>query len=280
MDPALRFLVALAIFCFSQLSALSQQTPVYSPEREHALGRQLANDVERAQKMIDDPVILTYVNRLAQKLSEHCPVAWPLDVRVADSDRMNGDALPGGYLFVNTGLIRHSDSEAEVAAVLAYMIAHVRSGGSLRMAERASVSSFGALPLIFMGSATGFAFRQGAGLAIPAGFLQGSRTLVSEADAGGLHCLSEAGYNPEAFVQVLKNLQAVELNDKEAPRQVSTHPPAAERLERVQAMMASLKPKTGYLTNTPEFTEVKQRVELLYQQRMQRADAPPTLRRN
>ena len=281
MNTALRFLVSLAIFCFSQLSALSQQAPLYSPEQERALGRQLVNDVERMYKMIDDPVIVTYVNRVAQRLSEHCPAAWPIDVRVTDSDELNGDALPGGYLFVNTGVIRHSDSEAELAAVLAYLTAYVRSGGSLRMAGRPTVSNFGNIPLIFMGGWNGYAFRQGAGLAIPAGFIQRSRTVVSEADEGGLRCLSEAGYDPEAFVRELKNLQTVEPSIKGAPpMQYSTHPPAAERIERIRAVMASLEPKAGYVTNTPEFTEVKQRVELLYQQRIQRADAPPTLRRN
>ncbi|MFI5387915.1 MAG: M48 family metalloprotease [Fimbriimonadales bacterium] len=280
MNTALRFLVALTIFCFSQLSALSQQTPLYSPEQEHALGRQLANDVERMHKMIDDPVIVAYVNRVAQRLSEHCPAAWPIDVRVTDSDEMNGDALPGGYLFVNTGVIRHSDSEAELAAVLAYLIAYVRSGGPFRMGDP-RVSNFGNIPFIFLGGWPGFPFRQGAGLAIPVKFIENSRTIVSEADEGGLRCLAEAGYDPEAFAQELNKLQTVEPNVKGSPpNQYSTHPPAAERIERVRVVTASLEPKAGYITNTPEFTEVKQRVDLLYQQRMQRADAPPTLRRN
>jgi predicted Zn-dependent protease len=280
MNTSVRFLVALAIFCFYQVSALSQQTPLYSPEKEHVLGRQLAGELERMEKMVDDPVIVTYVNGLAQRLSEHCPTAWPIDVRVAASDKLDGSALPGGYLFMNTGLIRHCDSEAELVAVLAYLIAYVRSGASLRMSEQATVASVGALPIIFMGSASGFAFRQGTGLAIPARYLQNRRTLVYEADAGGLHCLSEAGYNPEAFVKVLKKLQAVELTVKSAPSQASTHPPTQERLERVQAMIASLGLRASYITDTPAFTEVKQRVELLYQQPSQRGDAPPTLHRN
>ena len=147
----------------------------YSLEKEIALGKQLAQEVERQAKIIDDPIIAEYVNRVGQNLVRNSDAKVPFTIKVLDSEEVNAFALPGGFFFVNSGLILKADTEAELAGVMAHEIAHVAARHGTRQATRGELINIGTIPLIFMGGWTGYAIRQGAGLAIPMGFLQFSR---------------------------------------------------------------------------------------------------------
>src|SRR5438552_1895095 len=182
----------------------------YSIEKEIALGKQLAQEVERQAKIVDDPVIAEYVNRVGQNLVRNSDAKVPFTIKVIDAEEINAFALPGGFFFVNTGVMINADSEAEMAGVMAHEIAHVAARHGTRQATRGQLINYASIPLIFMGGWTGYAIRQGAGLAIPLGFLTFSRGFESEADFLGLQYLYKSGYDPTAFVDFFDNIQTME----------------------------------------------------------------------
>src|SRR5215467_4585896 len=147
----------------------------YSLEKEIALGKQLAQEVERQAKIIDDPVIAEYVNRVGQNLVRNSDAKVPFTIKVLDTEEVNAFALPGGFFFVNSGLILKADSESELAGVMAHEIAHVAARHGTRQATRGEIVNLASIPLIFMGGWAGYAIRQGASIAIPLGFLKFSR---------------------------------------------------------------------------------------------------------
>src|SRR5256885_6197931 len=207
----------------------------YSLEKEIALGKQLAQEVERQAKIIDDPVIAEYVNRVGQNLVRNSDAKVPFTIKVLDSEEVNAFALPGGFFFVNSGLILKAESEAELAGVMAHEIAHVAARHGTKQATRGELINIASIPLIFMGGWTGYAIRQGAGLAIPMGFLTFSRSFEREADDLGLQYLYKSGYDPTAFVDFFEKIQSLE---KKKPGSVSkvfsTHPMSDDRIKAAQ----------------------------------------------
>src|ERR1700730_15067726 len=161
---------------------VSGKVNFYSLEKEMALGKALAQDVKRQAKMITDPVIAEYVNRIGQNLVRNSDAKVPFTIEVIDSEDVNAFALPGGYFFVNSGLILKADNEAELAGVMAHEIAHVAARHGTRQATRGQLANIATIPLIFMGGWAGYGIRQGASILIPVGYLQFSREFESEAD--------------------------------------------------------------------------------------------------
>src|SRR5277367_4338757 len=157
----------------------------YSIEKEIALGKQMAQEVERQARIVEDPVVAEYVNRVGQNLVRNSDAKVPFTIKVVDDEEINAFALPGGFFFVNTGVLLNADNEAEVAGVMGHEIAHVAARHGTRNASKAELVNYGSIPLIFLGGWTGYAIRQGLGLAIPMGFLQFSRANESEADKLG-----------------------------------------------------------------------------------------------
>src|ERR1700742_1187828 len=154
----------------------------YSIEKEIALGKQMAQEVERQAKIVDDPIIAEYVNRIGQNLVRNSDAKVPFTIKVIDSEEINAFALPGGFFFVNTGILLNADNEAEMAGGMAHEIAHVAARHGTRQASRGQLAQYASIPLIFMGGWTGYALYQGMGIAIPMGFLSFSRAFESEAD--------------------------------------------------------------------------------------------------
>src|SRR5438309_58888 len=182
----------------------------YSLEKEIALGKQLAQEVERQAKIIDDPVIAEYVNRVGQNLVRNSDAKVPFTIKVLDSEEVNAFALPGGFFFVNSGLILKADNEAELAGVMAHEIAHVAARHGTRQATRGTIINYASIPLIFMGGWTGYAIQEAVSMAIPMGFLKFSRAFESEADLLGLEYMYKAGYDPTAFVDFFEKIQSLE----------------------------------------------------------------------
>lgn len=255
----------------------------YSVERELALGKALAAQVAAHSKLIDDPVVSEYVNRLAQNLARNSDAKFPLQTRVIEDDSLNAMSLPGGYFFVNTGLILAADSEAELAGGMAHEIAHIAARHATRTATREQIANMATIPLIFMGGWAGYGAQQGARVLLPLGFLKFSRDFENEADMLGLEYLYKAGYDPVGLVDILEKIQALQAHEpNKVAVLVATHPPTGERIVAVQKdIQTLLKERPEYVVSTSEFARVKARLQAIENRARIAPVAPdrPTLRR-
>jgi predicted Zn-dependent protease len=260
----------------------------WSLEKEIALGKRLAQEVERQAKNVDDPVIAEYVNRVGQNLVRNSDAKVPFTIKVVDSEEVNAFALPGGFFFVNSGLILKADSESELAGVMAHEIAHVAARHGTRQATRGELAQIGmiAASLAIPYTWTGYAVRQGMGMAIPMGFLVFTRGMEREADYLGLQYMYKAGYDPTSFVDFFEKIQTMEKRKPGSVAKVfSTHPMTDDRIKasqnEIQQIMVS---KSEYVVNTSEFNDVKARLYSLHNhRRLDRGkDDPsrPTLRKS
>jgi len=241
----------------------------YSIEKEIALGKQLAQQVERQAKIIDDPIIAEYVNRVGQNLVRNSDAKVPFTIKVIDSEDVNAFALPGGFFFVNSGLILKADTEAELAGVMSHEIAHVAARHGTKQATRGEIANIATIPLIFMGGWAGYGIRQGASLLIPMGFLSFSRAFESEADMLGLEYMYKAGYDPTAFVDFFEKIQSLEKKKPGTMAKVfSTHPLTDDRIRAAQKNIQTLlKAKPEYVVTTSEFNDVKGRLMAMHNRR-------------
>ena len=234
----------------------------YSVEKQVDSGRQYAQQIESQIKLINDPVITEYVNRVGQNLVRNSDAQVPFTIKVIDSDVVNAMALPGGFFYVNSGLILAADEEAEMAGVMAHEIAHVAACHYAREMTRANLLQLASIPAIFLGGPVGYGIYQGLGLAVPLTFLHFSRTFESEADYLGIEYMYRAGYDPSAFVSFFEKIQAME---KKKPGTLSkafdTHPQTPDRITKSQDEIRKILPsKEEYVVTTSEFDEVKARL--------------------
>jgi beta-barrel assembly-enhancing protease len=243
----------------------------YSIEKEIALGKQLAQEVERQSKVIDDPVIAEYVNRLGQNLVRNSDAKVPFTIKVLDTEEVNAFALPGGFFFVNSGLILKADSESELAGVMAHEIAHVALRHGTKQATRGELAQIGMIvaSMAVPYSMAGYGALQGANLLIPVGFLKFSRSMEKEADFYGLQYMYKTGYDPNSFVDFFEKIESME---KKKPGTVSklfsTHPMTDDRIKASQEEIEKiLKPRPEYVVNTSEFNDVKARLAMLHNHR-------------
>ena len=263
---------------------VSGKVNFYSLEKEIALGKQLAQDVERQAKIINDPVIAEYVNRVGQNLVRNSDAKVPFTIKVIDSEEVNAFALPGGFFFVNSGLILKADNEAELAGVMAHEIAHVAARHGTRQATRGEIANLATIPLIFMGGGwTTYGIYQAASVLVPIGFLKFSRGFESEADMLGLEYMYKTGYDPEAFVDFFEKIETLEKRKPGTMAKVfSTHPMTDDRIRSAQKNIQEyLKSKPEYVVTTSEFNDVKNRLMAMHNRRKvdDKDVNKPTLRR-
>jgi predicted Zn-dependent protease len=239
----------------------------YSLEKEMALGKGLAQEVERSAKLVDDPIISEYVNRVGQNLVRNSDAKVPFTIKVIDSDAVNAFALPGGFFYVNSGLILRADSESELAGVMAHEIAHVAARHSTKRETKGQLAQIATIPLILLGPGgwAGYGIYQGLNFAIPLTFLKFSRGDEAEADYLGLQYMYKTGYDPNAFVSFFEKIQAEEKRRPgTVPTIFNTHPPTADRVQNVQKTIGTILPaRDQYIITTSEFDSVRDRLQRL-----------------
>jgi len=256
----------------------------YSIEKEIALGKGLAQEVERSSKLIDDPVVTEYVNRVGQNLVRNSDARVPFTIKVIDSDEVNAFALPGGFFYVNSGLILRAQEESELAGVMAHEISHVTARHGTKNATKGEMMQLATIPLMLLGPAgwAGYGLYEGLNIAIPLTYLKFSRDSEREADFLGLEYMYKAGYDPNSFVTFFERIQADEKRRPGTiPKVFSTHPPTPDRIEAAQKEIARILPnKPEYIVTTSEFDGVKSRLRNIMFARKVQDNAPgkPSLR--
>jgi predicted Zn-dependent protease len=234
----------------------------YSIESEIRMGKAYATQIEASLKMVTDPTINEYVNRVGQNLVRNSDAKVPFTIKVVDSDVINAMALPGGFFYVNSGLILAADNEAELAGVMAHEIAHVAARHTTRQLTRAQFINYASLPLIFVGGGIGLAAREAAGIGVPMTFLKFSRGFEAEADYLGIQYMYKAGYDPNEFVNFFEKIQAQEKKKPGSMAKVfADHPQTPDRITKSQEEIATILPaKDQYIETTSEFNDMKARL--------------------
>lgn len=244
------------------------QINFYSLEKEVAMGRQMAAEVNRYSKLVDDPIVLELVNRVTQNIVINSDIKVPVTVKVIDSPEINAFALPGGFLYVNRGLIEAADNEAELAGVIAHEAAHIAARHGVEQASKSNLISWASLPLGFLGGWGGFIINQAAGIAVPMTFLKFSRGAEKEADRLAAQYLWKTGYDPHALITFFEKLQAKEKKKTGALEKVfRSHPMTEDRVKEVRKMLARFPEKSEYQIDSSDFITVKNRLGLEGRQR-------------
>jgi hypothetical protein len=258
----------------------------YSTDWEIRTGKQYSMEIEKSAHMVTDPVIVEYVNRVGQNIVKNSDCKVPFTIKVIDSDEINAMALPGGFFYVNSGLIMAADEEAELAGVMAHETAHVCAHHAARQMTKMNYAQIGSIPLIIFtqGSWTGYGIYEATQLAIPMGFLQFSRMDEAEADWLGVQYMYKSGYDPQAFIQFFEKLDALEKHKPGTLAKVfADHPQTPDRIMHSEEEIATILPaRPDYMVTTSEFDDVKARLARLENKRKinnGKDGNKPTLRR-
>ena len=259
----------------------------YSLDKQVAMGRQYSQMVEHGAKMVSDPEVTEYINRLGQNLVRNSDAKVPFTIKVIDTDDINAFALPGGFFYVNSGLILAADNEAELAGVMAHEIGHVAACHVAREQTRGNIVNLASIPLIFVPG--GWAVYEGAqvalGIGVPLTFMKFSRNFEAEADFLGMEYMYKAGYDPQSFISFFEKIEAQE---KKKPgtlaKAFASHPMTPDRVASAQNEMKNVLPaRSEYIVDTSEFEQVKGRLAALENRHKLQNDKDnkdrPTLRR-
>ena len=252
----------------------------YSSDKEVALGRQLAAEIDREAKFINDPVIGEYVNRVGQNIVLHSDSKIPFTIKVIDSADVNAFALPGGFLYVNSGLILAADNESEIAGVMAHEIAHVAARHGVEQASKGRLFQWLSLPLIFVGGPVGMIAQNAVNILVPLSFLKFSRGAEEEADRLGLQYMWASGYDPTSMLSFFEKLKA---REKKKPgtleKLFSTHPATGDRIEKAHDLLVRFPDRDEYTVSTSEFRDIKAKLLAITNQAKLNSAGAPTLRR-
>jgi len=235
----------------------------YSTDTEMKMGKMYATQIEKSTKFITDPVVTEYVNRIGQNIVKNSDCKVPFTIKVIDSDEINAFALPGGFFYVNSGLLLNADEEAELAGVMAHETAHVCAHHIAKQMTRANYAQLGMIPvMILVGGWTGVGIYEGSQLVIPMAFLKFDRQFEMQADYLGIQYMYRAGYDPQAFITFFEKIQALQ---KRKPGLVSKafadHPQTPDRILHSQEEIARILPaRDEYMVTTSEFDDVKARL--------------------
>ncbi len=231
-----------------------------SREKEVRIGRQLAAQIEQQAKMVEDPKITEYINRVGQNLVLHSDAKLPFTIKIIDSDEVNAFALPGGFFFINKGLIVAAENESELAGVMAHEIAHVTARHAMENAGKGQLLNLGILGgIIFTGGIAGAILQNTAGIGQALAFFKFSRGAEKEADRLGVQYLYAAGYDPTGMATMFEKLASKNKKKKGTLSKLfSSHPQSIERRDTSLALVARFPERNEYLISTSEFQRVRE----------------------
>jgi predicted Zn-dependent protease len=291
-------LLVAALLCVPQLSSGTNKSEedvneignrkvahfsIISEEKEMAIGKQYATEIDRTAKLIKDPVVTEYINRVAQNVARNSDLQVPLTVKVIDDPEINAFALPGGFLYVNSGLVLAADEEDQVAGVMAHEIAHVAARHWASQMTKQTILSYAMLPLmltpmsypVYMGLSAAMDY------GVPIAFLKFSRADESEADYLGIQYMYKAGYDPNSYVAFFgKIIQDERRQPGSVPSIFMDHPPTPDRIVKSVEEIKEILPKRNeYLVTTSEFNDVKGRLQTLVASLKKGEKQGPTLKK-
>jgi len=260
---------------------------IISLEKEIQLGRELAVEFEQTAMLIQDRVVSEYIDRLTQNIVKHSDAKLPFHVKVVDTEEVNAFAFPGGYFYVNSGLILEADNESELVGVIAHEISHIIARHASARMSKSQYLEIAAIPaMIFGGYWAQMALQNGFGLAVNLELLGVTRESEREADQLGVQYAWNAGYDPNGFVTFFEKLAAEE---REKPSRLAgwfrTHPSTEDRIMASMNEQRFLPEKDSYIINTSEFDRIKARLLSVQKARMSDEERDinepkrPTLRR-
>jgi beta-barrel assembly-enhancing protease len=230
----------------------------YSIEQEQEMGRELSLEVEASCKLLGDKRVNDYINTLGQRLVRYSDAKVPFTIKVVDDDQVNAFALPGGFLYVTSGLILAAETEAELAGVMAHEIAHVAARHGTKGATRTQIWNLASLPLVFVGGPVGLAVREVSQVAMPMTLMKFSRNFEREADLLGLEYEYAAGYDPEALLDFFERMSTDRKKSNFMARAFSSHPMNRDRIKKAQKEIDTMLPTHDqYVVTTSEFDEIR-----------------------
>src|SRR5271168_550681 len=258
----------------------------YSTDSEIRMGKQYSMEIEKSAHMVTDPVIVEYVNRIGQNIVKNSDCKVPFTIKIIDSDEINAMALPGGFFYVNSGLILAADEESELAGVMAHETAHVCAHHAARQQTKMNYMQIAEIPILIatQGTWTGYGIYEASQLAIPLSLLQFSRSDEAEADYLGVQYMYKAGYDPQAFIQFFEKIDALEKHKPGTLAKVfADHPQTPDRIAHSEEEIATILPaRPDYVVTTSEFDDVKARLARIENKRKindGKGGNKPTLRR-
>jgi len=257
---------------------------IISQEKEIAIGKQYTTEIERSAKLLTDPVINEYVNRVAQNLARNSDLKIPLTIKVIDDPSINAFTLPGGFMYLNTGTLLAADEEDQLAGVIAHEIGHAAARHWASQMTKATLLQYAMLPMMFipMSAAVYYGVLEAYLNGVPLAFLRFSRKDEEEADFLGLQYMYKAGYDPNAFVGFFGKVMDEERRSPGSMSSVfATHPPTGDRIIKSEEEIQKVLPKRDqYLVSTSEFDDIKARLQtVISQHKKQKGDSGPTLRK-
>lgn len=254
-----------------------------SQEKEIGIGKQYSSEIDKTAKLITDPVINEYVNRVAQNVARNSDLTIPLTVKVIDAPGINAFALPGGFLYVNSGLLQTADEESQVAGVIAHEIAHVAARHWASQMTKQTIAQYAMLPLLFvpMGYGVYYGVMEAYMNGVPLMFLKFSRNDEAEADYLGLQYMVKAGYDPYTYVTIFsKVLDEERRSPGSVPKIFLDHPPTPDRMLLLDQEMKAFPKRDQYLVSTSEFDDVKARLNMVISNRKkEKQQDGPTLKK-
>jgi predicted Zn-dependent protease len=256
---------------------------IISQEKEIGIGKQYSSEIDRSAKLVNDPVLNEYVNRIGQNLARNSDLKIPLTVKIIDSPEINAFTLPGGFLYVNTGILTAADEEDQVAGVLAHEIAHAAARHWASQMTKATLMQYAMIPLLFtpMSYPVYMGVAEAMNFGVPLTFLKFNRSAEAEADFLGLQYMYKAGYDPNAYVSFFGKVMDEERRmPGSVPKLFQDHPPTPDRIVKSEEEIKEILPKKDqYLVSTSEFDDMKARLHTVINTRRKNQKVGPTLKK-